>query len=126
MNLIKKVQSIILRPAETWKEIKVEKTSIFDLYKSYTAVVLAAILAIASFVAESIIRFPLIIGIHVKIGFLTILSQPFYVLFYVLSLIALYVNALAVDALDRVLTLRINSFKDVILCKLRNGWLALP
>jgi hypothetical protein len=95
MNIVQRVKDIILKPTETWTEIKAEQTTIKELYTSY-AVILAAIPPIASFIGMSLLgvsafsfsyRMPLGWGIsHAVVS-------------YVLSLVGLYVVALIIDAL---------------------------
>ncbi len=95
MNLVDRAKGIILKPSETWAEIKTEQVSISDLYKSY-AVILTAIPAIAQFVGSSIIGYSFM-GTHIRMG----IGNAFVlaIVSYVLSLVAIYVVALIADAL---------------------------
>jgi len=95
MNLVERAKNIILKPSETWAEIKAEQISISDLYKSY-AMILAAIPAIAQFIGSSIIGYSFM-GTHLRIGFSSALGSA--IVSYVLSLVGIYVVALIADAL---------------------------
>uniref|UniRef100_A0A7C4NVH3 YIP1 family protein n=1 Tax=Thermodesulfobacterium geofontis TaxID=1295609 RepID=A0A7C4NVH3_9BACT len=95
MNIVESAKNIILKPSETWTEIKAEEVSISDLYKSYV-VILAAIPAIAQFIGSGIIGYSFL-GEHFKMGITGALASA--IVSYVLSLIAIYVEALIADAL---------------------------
>lgn len=90
MNLVERAKGIILRPSETWAEIKAEKLTIGELYKSY-AVILAAVPAIGQFIGSSMIGWT-----HLRMGVGTALGSA--IISYVLSLIGLYIVALIADA----------------------------
>ncbi len=95
MNLIQRVQEILLKPKETWPAIEKEPATTASVYSGYL-VFLAAIPAVAGFIGLSLIgagafgisvRVPLLSGlVHMIVG-------------YVLSLVAVFVLALIVDAL---------------------------
>jgi len=106
MNLVEMAKGIILRPSQTWLEIKEEKTTISELYTSY-AVILAAIPAVAQFIGTSMVGYSLM-GTHIKLGFGSALGQA--ITQYVLSLVAIYVVALIADALAP----KFNSRKDIL------------
>ena len=106
MNLVERAKGIILRPSQTWLEIKEEKTTISELYTSY-AVILAAIPAVAQFIGTSMVGYSLM-GTHIKLGFGSALGQA--ITQYVLSLVAIYVVALIADALAP----KFNSRKDIL------------
>jgi hypothetical protein len=93
--VVERVKKIILQPKQEWPEIEREAYSVQEIYTKY-ALILAAIPAIASFIGWSIIgvgvfgatvRAPLGIGI------------AHLILEYLLSLGAVYLLALVVDAL---------------------------
>jgi hypothetical protein len=95
MNIVQRVKDIILKPTDTWAEIKTEQTTIRELFTSY-AMILAAIRPIAAFIGFSLVgaswvwfsyRIPIGVGI------------AHAVVFYVLSLVGVYVMALIIDAL---------------------------
>jgi len=78
MDLVSRVKAILLKPGETWPEIKNEPATVKDLFTSYAAI-LAAIPPIASFIGFSLIgmsvlgfyyRMPLGSGIgHLVVSF---------------------------------------------------------
>lgn len=96
MNIIQRVQDILLKPKATWPEIEQEPGDIPNTYKSYL-LPLALIPAVAGFIGMSLIgvstfganfRIPLLTGlVNMVVGFVLSLAMV-----YVLSLI---VNALA-------------------------------
>jgi len=96
MNLVQRVQDMLIKPKETWPVIEVEATDIKAIYTQYL-VFLAAIPAVATFIGFSVfgismfgatIRVPILSGlVNLVVGFLLSLAMV-----YVLALIA---NALA-------------------------------
>ena len=96
MNLVQRVQDMLLKPKETWPAIEAEVTDIKGIYTQYL-VFLAAIPAVATFIGFSIfgisvfgatIRVPILSGlVNLVVGFLLSLAMV-----YLLALIA---NALA-------------------------------
>lgn len=96
MNLVERVQAILLKPKETWPVIAGESGDVPSIYKNYL-IYLAAIPAVASFIGLSIVgmgamgvsfRVPIVSGlVNMVVGFVLSLAM-----IYVLSLIA---NALA-------------------------------
>lgn len=95
MNIVERVKGIILKPSETWHEIKREEVTIGELYRSY-AVVLAAIPAISGFIGSGLIGYSFM-GTHIRMGLFSALGSA--LVSYVLSLIGLYIIALIADAL---------------------------
>lgn len=95
MNIVQRVKDIILKPTDTWAEIKTEQVTIKELYASY-AVILAAIPPIASFIGMSLIGISMV-GVHYRTPFVMGISHA--VVSYVLSLVGLYVVAQIIDAL---------------------------
>lgn len=95
MNLVERVQAILLKPKETWPVIAQEGGDVASIYKNYL-VILAAIPAVSTFIGLSVIgagmfgmsfRVPIVTGlVHLVVG-------------YVLSLVMVYVLALIADAL---------------------------
>ena len=95
MNLIQRVQDILLKPKETWPTIAQEPATVASIYQT-CLIYLAAIPAIAAFIGLSLIgvggfgfgfRVPILTGlVHMVVG-------------YVLSLVMVFVLALIVDAL---------------------------
>jgi hypothetical protein len=95
-TLIDRVRNILLRPTEEWQVIAGESPTVGDLYRSYIAP-LAAIGPVASIVGLSFVGVGIpMVGRHrVPIG-----AAVFQALVtYVLSLVAVYVVALVIDAL---------------------------
>lgn len=95
MNLVQRVQAILLKPRETWPEIEAEASDTASIYKNYL-MILAAIPAVASFIGMTLIGVGGF-GITVKLPLLTGLVQM--LVSYVLSLVMIYVLALITDAL---------------------------
>jgi hypothetical protein len=95
MNLIQRVQDILLKPKPTWPVIERESTDVAGLYKNYL-VFLAAIPALAGFIGMSLIGVGGF-GTHMRMPFMWGLTNM--VVSYVLSLAAVFVLALIVDAL---------------------------
>lgn len=95
MNIIQRVKDIILKPSNTWAEVKAEQTTIKELYTSY-AVILAAIPPLASFIGLSVFGFSTFAGSYrVPLGW----GISHAIVSYILSLVGLYVVALIIDAL---------------------------
>lgn len=96
MNLVQRVQDILLKPRETWQTIAQEPSDIPGLFKNYL-VYLAALSAVATFIGLSLVgvggfgmsfRVPIVSGlVNMVVGFVLTL-----VMIYVLGMIA---NALA-------------------------------
>ena len=95
MNLVERVQAILLKPKETWPVIEAEAGDVPSIYKNYL-IYLAAIPAVAGFIGMSLFgvgafgvsfRVPILAGlVNMVVGF-------------VLSLAMVYVLALIADAL---------------------------
>ncbi len=95
MNIVQRVKDIILKPSDTWAEIKAEQVTIKELYTSY-AVFLAAIPPIASFIGLSLLGFSVLaFSYRVPLGW----GISHAVVSYILSLVGLYVVGLIIDAL---------------------------
>jgi len=95
MNLIQRVQDILLKPKDTWPVIEREPGDVASIYTSYV-IFLAAIPAVAAFIGLSIIGVGGF-GLGYRLPILSGLFQM--VLSYVLSLAAVFVLGLIVDAL---------------------------
>ncbi|MFZ5484681.1 MAG: YIP1 family protein [Pseudomonadota bacterium] len=95
MNLVQRVQAILLKPRDTWPIIEAEASDAASIYKNYL-VILAAIPAVAGFIGMTLIGVGGF-GMTFKLPLLTGLVQM--VLSYVLSLVMIYVLALITDAL---------------------------
>lgn len=96
MNLVQRVQDILLKPRDTWQTIAQEPSDVPGLFKNYVAY-LAAVSSLATFIGLSLVgvggfgmsfRVPIVTGlVNLVVGFVLTL-----VMVYVLGLIA---NALA-------------------------------
>ena len=95
MNLVQRVQDILLKPKETWPVIEAEPTDAATLFKQYV-VILAAIPVVASFIGMSLVGVGAF-GVHVRVPILSGLVSA--VLSYAVSLAMVWVLALIVDAL---------------------------
>lgn len=95
MNLIQRVQDILLKPKDTWPVIAQEADDIASIYKKYL-VFLAAIPAIATFIGLSLIGAGAF-GVSFRVPIVSGLVHA--VVSYVLSLVVVYLLALIADAL---------------------------
>ncbi|HEV7576083.1 MAG TPA: Yip1 family protein [Caldimonas sp.] len=114
MSLIERVQSILLRPKQTWPAIAAEPADVATLYGRYVAI-LAAIPAICGFIGWTLVGGGAF-GITVRLPIATALVQM--IVGYLLSLVAVYVLALIVNALaptfggskDRIAALKVVAY----------------
>lgn len=95
MDIVRRVQDILLKPRDTWPVIEAERTDTGRLYTGYL-MILAAIPAIAMFIGMSLIGVGAF-GLSVRTPLLWGLSSM--VVNYVLTLVMLYVVAIIVEAL---------------------------
>lgn len=95
MNLIERVQRILLQPKDAWRDIEAEPTDTRTLFTRY-AMVLAAIPAVCGFIGMSLIGLGGF-GITVRVPFVAGLVNM--VVSYVMSLAGLFVLGLIIDAL---------------------------
>jgi hypothetical protein len=95
MNLIQRVQDILLKPQQTWPTIAQEPSDVASIYTGYL-IYLAAIPAIAGFVGMSVIGMGMF-GVSVRVPLVSGLVSM--VVGYALSLAMVFVLALVVDAL---------------------------
>ena len=96
MDIVNRVQGIILKPKEEWAKIKTESTSIQQLFTSY-ALILAAIPAIANFIGMGLIgrRIPFIGWYRYNIG----TAFLYAILSYIFSLVTVYIFGIIINAL---------------------------
>jgi hypothetical protein len=95
MNIIQRVKDIILKPTDTWAEIKTEQTTVKELYTSYAAI-LAAIPPLASFIGMSLLGFSMLsFSYRMPLGW----GISHALVSYILSLVGLYVVSLIIDGL---------------------------
>jgi hypothetical protein len=114
MSLIERVQSILLRPKPTWPVIAAESTDVAQIYSRYV-VILAAIPALCGFIGWTLVGAGAF-GVSVRLPIVTALVQM--IVGYLLSLAAVYVLALIVNALaptfggskDRVAALKVVAY----------------
>ena len=95
MSLIERVQSILLRPKQTWPVIAAESADVASIYTGYVAI-LAAIPAIAGFIGMTLVGVGAF-GVSYHMPIVTGILRM--VIGYVLSLVMVFVLALIVDAL---------------------------
>lgn len=95
MNLLQRIQAILLKPKDTWPVIDRESATPAGLYANYL-MILAAVPAICGFIGLSIIGVGAM-GVNFRVPFFSGLVNM--VVGYVLSLAAVFVLALIVDAL---------------------------
>lgn len=96
MNLVQRIQDILLKPKDTWPQIAAEPATVQSIYKDWL-LILAAIPAVAGFIGLSVIgvgafglsyRAPLVSGlVHMVLGYVMSLGMVY--------LLSLLVNALA-------------------------------
>jgi hypothetical protein len=95
MNLVERVQSILLKPKATWPAIDAEPADAASLYKNYV-MILALIPAVASFIGLSLVgigAFGMSFRVPVVSGLVNMIVG------YVLSLVMVFVLALIIDAM---------------------------
>ena len=95
MSLISRVQNILLKPKEEWGVIDAEPATIGGIYTSYV-LILAAIGPICGLIGEQVIGINLL-GVTYKPPIVYSVGQA--VIFYVMSLVSVYISALVIDAL---------------------------
>jgi hypothetical protein len=95
MDLLCRVQEILLRPRETWPVIKSEEATIGGIYKSY-ALILAAIPAVAQATGLALIGTSFL-GVRYRASLGNTLADA--ILSYCVSLVGLYSVALVVNGL---------------------------
>lgn len=94
-KLTDRVKAILTAPKTEWPLLAAEPASVGSLYTGYI-MILAAIPAIAAFIKSSLIGYGLL-GVTVRIPIMPALAHA--VANYVVSLLAVYVVALVIDAL---------------------------
>ncbi|MBI1904901.1 MAG: YIP1 family protein [Rhodocyclales bacterium] len=95
MNLVERIQAILLKPRETWATIAQELSDTASIYSGYL-VYLAAIPALAGFIGLSIVGMDMF-GVSYRVPIVAGLANM--VVGYVLSLVMIYVLALIANAL---------------------------
>lgn len=95
MNLVQRIQDILLKPKETWPQIAQEAATVQSLYKEWL-LILAAIPAVAAFIGLSVVGVGAF-GVSYRMPFLSGLVHM--VVSYALSLGMVYLLSLLVNAL---------------------------
>jgi len=123
MDIVSRVQALVLKPKDEWVKIKAESTTVAQLFTSY-AMILAAIPAAAQFIGFGLIgrRYPFVGVIRLGIG--TSLLRAIFT--YVFSLITVYVFALIINALAPTFTSKPNMLNAMKLAvySMTPGWVA--
>ena len=96
MNLRERVKAILFRPKQEWETISRETTTIPELYRNYV-MILAAIGPVASVIGMSIVGIHLPLVGTFRVSIFTSISSAF--VHYILTLVAVYVLAIIIDAL---------------------------
>jgi hypothetical protein len=112
MNLVQRVQDILLKPKPTWPVIEQEQADVAGIYQRYL-IFIAAIPAVAGFIGMSVIGVGGF-GMHMRMPFMSGLVNM--VVSYGLSLLVVFLLALIVDALAPTFNgskSQINAFKLV-------------
>lgn len=101
MNLVARVQGLILKPGEEWEKIKGEPATVADLFKSYLVPV-AAIPAVAQFLGFWLIGISLPFRGTFRISLGVSLGRA--IVSYILSLASVFILALIINALAPTFT----------------------
>jgi hypothetical protein len=96
MDIVSRVQAILLKPKEEWIAIKEESTSVSQLFTSY-AMILAAIPALSQFIRLVIFGRHMPVRGMVRYGFGTAFSAA--ILSYIVTLLTAYVLGIVISAL---------------------------
>ncbi|MBN1272770.1 MAG: YIP1 family protein [Candidatus Aminicenantes bacterium] len=96
MDIVNRVQNILLKPKEEWVKIKSESISVNQLFTSY-AIFLAAIPAIAQFIGLGLVgrRIPFFGWYRYPLG----RALLYAILMYVFSLVSVYIFGIVINAL---------------------------
>ena len=96
MDIVPRVQAILLKPKEEWVKIKAEPSTVTDLFTSY-AMILAAIPAVAQLIGHSITgqRVPFFGMVRWGIG----KALAYALVFYVFSLATVYIFGFIINVL---------------------------
>ena len=96
MDLVPRIQGILLKPKEEWDKIKGETLSVSKLFTSY-AMLLVAIPAIAQFIGYGIVGYKVPFVGWIRMGLGTALVRS--LLSYILTLASVYVLGIIINAL---------------------------
>ena len=95
MNIVERAKNLVMKPREEWAVIDEEPHTVQGLYTGYV-MILAAIPAVAGFLGMSLVGYSAM-GYSYRIPIATGLAQM--VLYYLLTLGAVYAFAMVIDAL---------------------------
>ncbi len=96
MDIVNRVQQIILKPKEEWIKIKDEKTTLAELFTSY-AMILVAIPAVAQFIGLSLIGHKVPFVGWYRMGFGS--GLLFAIFYYIFTLVSIYIFGIIINAL---------------------------
>lgn len=96
MDLVDRVQGIILKPKEEWEKIKSEKLTVTELFTSY-AMILVAIPAVAQLIGYGIVGIKVPFVGWYRLGLGTALARA--ILAYVLTLGSVFLLGIIINAL---------------------------
>jgi len=96
MELVSRVQGIILKPKDEWVKIKGESTPVAQLLTSYAAI-LALIPTIAQFIGYGLVGYRVPFVGWYRFGIGTALIRA--IVYYVLTLVSAYIFAIVINAL---------------------------
>ncbi len=123
MDLVSRVQGILLKPEEEWTRIKPEPTPILRLYTSYV-LILAAIPALSQFLTLVIIgrRLPFVGWLRVGIGFA--LGKAIWA--YFADLVLIFIGAIIINALAPIFSSKqdLSSAFKLLIYSATPGWIA--
>jgi len=123
MDIVQRVQSILLKPKEEWTKIKAEPTTMAGLFTSYV-MILAAIPAGFQFLGNVLVgqRLPLVGVFRWSIG----RALGYAIVSYILALVAVYLFALVINELAPTFSSTKNMTSAVKLAaySMTPGWVA--
>ncbi|MFW6123737.1 MAG: Yip1 family protein [Acidobacteriota bacterium] len=97
MELIPRIQGILLKPKEEWEKIKQQPLSVSDLFMKYV-LILVAIPAVAQFIGRGIIGYSVPFVGWVRSGIGNALLHA--IIYYVLTVASVYVLGIIINALS--------------------------
>ncbi len=121
--IFERAKAILLKPKDTWPEIKDEVTTITDIFKGYVGI-LAAVPAVAGFLGGQVFGIRNPFGGSYKIGFFDGIAGA--IVSYILTLLGVYIAAQVVDALAPTFQANKNNVNalKVIAYSLTASWVA--
>ncbi len=123
MDIVQRVQSILLKPREEWAKIKAEPTTVAEIFTSYV-MILAAIPAGFQFLGNLLVgkRLPLVGVFRWPIG----RALSYAIVSYIIALAAVYIFALIINELAPTFssTKNMTSALKLSAYSMTPGWLA--